>query len=294
MRTIAHISDLHFGRIDPPVAEGLVADLARHAPTLLVISGDLTQRARAWQYRAAAHYIRRLPRPQILVPGNHDVPLYDVTRRFLFPLHRYQRFITGELFPTFRDEELFVLGTSTARSFTRTSGWISQGQLQEIASRACQVPTSVFKVLVTHHPFIPAPRKPDSDIVVGGPRALGQLEECGIDMLLAGHLHMAYHDDVRAHHKSARRSVLSIQAGTATSTRRRHEPNAYNWITISPDLVTVAVRVWNGNEFEESLVTRYERIAHEWKRIVQVPVDQAAVDVLHMPGPVEATERGSG
>ena len=280
MRTIAHISDLHFGRIDPPVAEGLVADLRGRTPTLLVVSGDFTQRAKVHQYRQAAQFLKRLPTPQLVVPGNHDVPLWDVTRRFLRPLSRYRRLITRDLMPSFMDEELFVLGVNTARSFTRTSGWIGRQQLDEINRRACTAPASLFKVLVTHHPFIPAPRKPDSDVVVGGGKALARLESCGIDMLLAGHLHLAYHDDVRAHHKAARRSVLSIQAGTATSTRRRAEPNAYNWITVSPDLVTVAVRVWNGRCFEESLVTRYERLNHEWRRAAQVPVDEAAVKAL--------------
>jgi 3',5'-cyclic AMP phosphodiesterase CpdA len=280
MRTIAHISDLHFGRIDPPVAEGLVEDLKGRTPTLLVVSGDFTQRAKSWQYRQAAEYLKRLPTPQLVVPGNHDVPLWDFSRRVFSPLGRYRRHISKDLMPSYQDEELFVLGVNTARSFTRTSGWISRRQLQLIQEKACSAPSRLFKVLVTHHPFIPAPRKPDSDIVVGGAAALDRLEACGIDMLLAGHLHLAYHDDVRAHHKAARRSVLSIQAGTATSTRRRIEPNAYNWITISPDLVTVAVRVWNGHRFEESLVTRYERTDHEWRRIIQVTVDEPAAQAL--------------
>lgn len=287
MRTIAHISDLHFGRVDGPVAGGLVTDLKDRAPTLLVISGDFTQRAREHQFVEASQFLQRLPRPQLLVPGNHDVPLWDVAARFIFPLRRYRRHIARDLLPIYSDDELFVMGVSTARSFTRISGWISQWQLREIHSRACAVPPRVFKVLVTHHPFIPSPRNPQSDVVRGGGDALAQLEECGIDMLLAGHLHLAYHDDVRSHHKSARRSVLSIQAGTAISTRRRNEPNAYNWITVSPDLVTVAVRAWNGSEFEESLVTRYERVNHEWKRMIQVPVDQAAVEALHLPAPMK-------
>lgn len=286
MRTIAHISDLHFGRVDGPVAQGLIADLKQRQPTLLVASGDFTQRAREHQFAAAAEFLRQLPGPQLVVPGNHDVPLWDVARRFLSPFGRYRRHIAAELVQTYADEELFVLGVSTARSFTRISGWISRSQLREIHDRMCAVSPGVFKVLVTHHPFIPSPRNPESDVVRGGGDALARLEQCGIDMLLAGHLHLAYHDDVRAHHKSARRSVLSIQAGTAISTRRRNEPNAYNWITASPDLVTVAVRAWNGSQFEESLVTRYERLNHEWKRVAQVPVDQAAVDALHLPAPI--------
>lgn len=289
MRTIAHISDLHFGRIDPPVAEGLVEDLKGRSPTVLVVSGDFTQRAKSWQYRQAAQFLKRLPTPQIVVPGNHDVPLWDVSRRVFSPLGRYRKHITREMMPSYQDEELFVLGVNTARSFTRTSGWISRRQLERIYHKTCAVSPHLFKVLVTHHPFIPAPRKPDADVVIGGAEALETLEACGIDMLLAGHLHLAYHDDVRSHHKSARRSILSVQAGTATSTRRRVEPNAYNWITISPDLVTVAVRVWNGRCFEESLVTRYERVNHEWRRVAQVPVDEPAVQALES-GPRKETQ----
>src|SRR5687767_11534600 len=82
MRTIAHISDLHFGRVDPPVVEGLAADLARRKPTLLVVSGDFTQRARRKQYEQAAGFLKRLPGPQLVVPGNHDIPMFDIIRRF--------------------------------------------------------------------------------------------------------------------------------------------------------------------------------------------------------------------
>jgi hypothetical protein len=119
------------------------------------------------------------------------------------------------------------------------------------------------------------------------------MEDCGVDMLLAGHLHLAYHDDLRSHYKSAKRSILSVQAGTATSTRRRGEPNAYNWITVSPGsegLCTVAVRAWNAGEacFEGSLVTRYNRVNGEWVREKQVPVDKIAEETLvsHPPDAV--------
>lgn len=280
MRTIAHISDLHFGRIDPPVAAGLLEDFRDRHPSLLVVSGDFTQRARPSQYRQAALYLDRLPEPRLVVPGNHDVPMYDVTRRFLFPMHRYRRWITRDLMPMYQDSEMFVLGVNTARSFTQKSGWMSRTQIEEVRRIICAAPSGLSKVLVTHHPFIPPPRDPQSDVVRGGANILEQLDHCGVDLLLAGHLHLAYHDDVRSHHKSARRSVLSIQAGTATSTRRRGEPNAYNWITLSPDLVTVAVRAWNGTAFEESLVTRYHRVNHEWMREAQVPVDALATQIL--------------
>jgi len=280
MKTIVHISDLHFGRIDPPVACGLIDDLSERRPTLLVASGDFTQRARRRQYAAAREYLKRLPGPQLVVPGNHDVPMFDVIRRFLFPLNRYRDYMCPDLAPAFQDDGLFVLGTNTARSFTHKSGWISDAQLAGIKRRFLAVPPKVMKVLVTHHPFIPPPREPGADTIVGAESYLGELESCGVDMLLAGHLHLAYHDDLRSHYKAARRSILSVQAGTATSTRRRGEPNAYNWITMSPDLCTVAVRTWNGREFEESLVTRYHRINHIWTAEMQVPVDAAGLKAV--------------
>src|SRR3954471_6899322 len=127
MRTIAHISDLHFGRIDPPVVEALAADLAAHKPDLLVVSGDFTQRARAGQYKAAAEFLKRLPKPQLVVPGNHDIPMYDwfFLPRFLAPLRNYRRYITRDLRPFYQDDELVVLGINTARSLTHKSGWIN-------------------------------------------------------------------------------------------------------------------------------------------------------------------------
>ena len=285
MRTIAHISDVHFGRTDPAVVEGLVKDLSERKPTLLVVSGDFTQRARGRQYAAAAAFLKRLPSPQLVVPGNHDIPMFDIIRRFFFPLSRYRKYITDNLRPAYQDEELFVLGINTARSFTHKSGWISEEQLLDVKLRICPLPPNVFKVVVTHHPFIPPPRDPRADVIRRGVEYVDELEDCGVDLLLAGHLHLAYHDDLRSHYKSAKRSILSVQAGTATSTRRRGEPNAYNWITVSPGpqgLCTVAVRAWNAKRgcFEESLVTRYNRVDGQWAREQQVPVSELAEKTL--------------
>src|SRR3954469_17037950 len=211
MRTIAHISDLHFGRVDPPVAEALVSDVHAFAPTLVVASGDFTQRARVGQYKAAAEFMKRLPGPQMVVPGNHDIPLYNVVRRFFFPLTRYRRYISPDLRPVYRDEELLVVGINSARPFTWSpngfwkDGKISDEQLIDIRTRACDAPASVFKVVVTHHPFIPPPNLRKKGIIHSSRRALDEMEECVIDMLLAGHLHVGYAGDVRTHHEAVTR-----------------------------------------------------------------------------------------
>jgi len=273
MRTIAHISDIHFGKIDPVVVEGLVADLNQSPPSLLVVSGDLTQRARAGQYRSAAALLARLPQPQLVVPGNHDVPLYDVFHRFCSPLKNYRKYITPNLQPIYHDQEMFVLGLNTARSFTFTlngfwkDGRISEQQLQEIHTATAGIPESVFKVVVTHHPFIPPPGRRRYHIVHGAARALDMMEQCGIDLLLAGHLHLGYSGDVRMHHKGVMRSILSVQAGSATSTRRRGEPNAYNWIIVEPDRVTIEVRTWDGSRFCAQTASRFIRADGVWNRL---------------------------
>lgn len=279
MKTIAHISDLHFGKLDAPVAEGLVADLTGRKPDLLVVSGDLTQRAFKRQYADAMAFLKRLPTPQLIVPGNHDVPLWNVLARGFAPTRRYRQMVTAELRPVFEDDNLLVIGLNSARGFTRMSGWLSSKQLA-FAEERFAAARGKFKVLVTHHPFFAPPRRPDADVIIGGEKYLNALDDVNLDLVLSGHLHLAYHDDLRSHYKASRRGVLSIQAGTATSTRRRGEPNAYNWITISPELCTVAVRAWVKGAFEESLVTRYECGDAGWQKVEQVAVDAVGAEVM--------------
>lgn len=254
MRTLAHISDLHFGREDRRVAEGLVEDLHRLRPDLVVNSGDLTQRARRRQYRAAAEYLKRLPLPQMTLPGNHDIPLYDVARRFLSPLGRYRHWISPDLSPCFVDENMAVVGINTARSMTWKSGRISFTQIREMEQRLKNLPSHLFKVVVTHHPFIPPPGEEEAgvDLVGRASHALEVIERCGVDLLLAGHLHHGYTGDVRTYYPSAKRSIVVVQAGTAISHRVRHEPNAYNAITLAGERIEVGVRHWNGSSFTEA------------------------------------------
>ncbi|REL38624.1 metallophosphoesterase [Rhodohalobacter sp. SW132] len=246
MKTIAHISDLHFGTVDEEVAENLVRELNRLNPDMLINSGDFTQRARNSQYRDAARFIERLPKPQINVPGNHDIPLFDIFRRFLNPLGRYKKYITGDLFPSYTDNNLSVLGINTARSLTWKNGRISPEQIQEMESILSGIPDSFFKIVVTHHPFIPPPGAEDKKIELVGRagRALKILEECKVDLLLAGHLHHGYTGEIRTFYPSSDRSIVVAQAGTAVSNRLRDEANSFNVIHVSTDRVKIEVRRW--------------------------------------------------
>lgn len=266
MTTIAHISDVHFGRLDGPVAAGLREELCRRRPSVLVVSGDLTQRGRRGQFAEAAEFLRQLPTPQLIVAGNHDVPLYNILRRFGSPLGRFRKWIEPAAYPEYRDESTYILGLNTARSFTFTSGWVTPRQLAEARRRFDAQPAEVLTVLVTHHPFIAPPDRPDADVLRRGPAALSELERSRVDLLLAGHLHLAYHDDVIARFPQLRRSVLSIQAGTACSTRRRSQPNAYNWIAWDGgnQRLENSVRVWDGKEFVDGGASAYRRTPNGW------------------------------
>lgn len=266
MTTLVHLSDLHFGKEEPRLAEALLDDLAAPPPTVVVVSGDITQRARTKEFQAARDWLRRMPAPVLVVPGNHDVPLYDVLRRFFRPLHRFRRYISPDVDPFFHQEGLAVAGLNTARSLTFKNGRISEDQMEALRARLAPIPERVFKVLVTHHPFVPGPDDPDPVTVGRGRRALEVAESVGVDLLLAGHLHVGYHGDVRAHHLTLRRSMLVAQAGTAISTHIRGEPNAYNRITIELPHVSIEVRGWNGEAFATRSVARYLKRDGEWTR----------------------------
>jgi 3',5'-cyclic AMP phosphodiesterase CpdA len=267
MKTIAHLSDLHFGTEDPAMADVLLGELNRLAPSLVVVSGDLTQRARTREFEAASHWLGQIDSPSLVVPGNHDIPLYDVARRFAAPLHRYAKHITPDLNPFFANEGLAVLGINTARSLTWKSGRISAEQVRKIGHTMGNVEEGIFKILVTHHPFIPPPGEAAAgiDLVRHAARALPVIDACKVDLLLAGHLHHGYTGDVRAFYPATKRSVIVAQAGTAISRRVRSEPNAYNFITLEKERIAIDVWVWRGASFEPAVRTVYRLEGEEWR-----------------------------
>jgi 3',5'-cyclic AMP phosphodiesterase CpdA len=265
MKTIAHISDIHFGRVDPEVAEALVADLHRRPPTLTVVSGDLTQRARRHQFEAARALLDRLPGPYLVIPGNHDIAAFHRPFSRLFrPFSRYRRYIADDLCPTYVDDGLAVVGINTARPLRRKEGSISSLQVGRVRRVLAGLDDRLFKVVVTHHPFIPPPAAPDKGVLGQAERALRVFEACSVDLLLAGHLHVAYTGDVTTHYTAIKRTILVAQAATATSNRLRREPNAYNWIAVHGPTLDLHTRVWDGTAFRESEAETFERRPGGW------------------------------
>ena len=131
MKTIAHISDVHFGREDPEIVAGLLASVERAKPDVVVVSGDLTQRAKKRQFRAARAFLRELPKvPQIVVPGNHDVSTTNLFERAIRPLARYRRYITEDMNPFYEDDEVAIAGLNTVRIAAVKDGRLNLGQVR--------------------------------------------------------------------------------------------------------------------------------------------------------------------
>jgi len=267
VRAIAHISDLHFGREDPKVVAALQEELKEDAPDLVAVSGDLTQRARRREFEAARDFLLGLGAPVLAVPGNHDIPLFDVARRILQPLDRYHRYIHADDNPFYLDEEMAVLGLNTARrSEFGGDGRISLPQIGIVRERFEPLPPNLAKVLVAHHPFLPAPSGPAQALVGRGLQGLQAAEAAGVDLVLTGHLHRGFTGDVRTHHVTIKRSILVFQAGTAVSTRLRGEANSYNLISIDAPRLSCTVHAWDGERFRPLEPTRFLKTDDEWRR----------------------------
>ena len=153
MRTLIHLSDLHFGRVDPAIPDRLLAFIQGVRPDLVAISGDFTQRARTAEYVEADEFLRQIPFPAILVPGNHDVPLRNLFLRFFRGLDGYRRYLTDDLQPFFCDEEIAVAGVNTARAWTWKDGRINRAQLKKLRESFAGLAGEQMRIVVTHHPF---------------------------------------------------------------------------------------------------------------------------------------------
>jgi 3',5'-cyclic AMP phosphodiesterase CpdA len=270
MARLIHISDLHFGAHDPRLVEAVEARIDEEKPDLVVVSGDLTQRARTEQFKDACGFLERLREAGhdvLAVPGNHDVPLYDVLRRFLSPLTRYKRYIDDDLCPFHELPGVAVLGINTARSLTFKDGRISHEQMEFIRETFMRTDAKTMRILVTHHPLfaLPVGDGPELGRAIGRQEhALDAIADAGVDILLAGHNHRA-----SAHHASdlvtRAGSALVVQAGTATSTRLRDEEQSFNQIDIDGDNATLTVQSWAGDKFASADAQRFVREGDHWR-----------------------------
>jgi 3',5'-cyclic AMP phosphodiesterase CpdA len=266
MHIIAQISDLHFGRHDPVICTALLASLNDLSPNLVAISGDLTQRARTREFIAARRFLDHIAAPKLIVPGNHDIPLYNVAGRMLAPLAKYRRFIApaGLISSLVADDDTAVLGLSTVRRLTGKHGRISPAQIARIRHVFEAVPPRAFKVLVTHHPLGITSGGASLTLAGRSALALEAISAVGVHLLLSGHHHRTSHGVIDAE-MAADSSILIVHAGTAMSTRIRQEPNSYNLIRIYGSRISVTVMEWLPPAFRASATASYALIDGHWQ-----------------------------
>lgn len=267
MTTIAHISDLHFGRHIPEVVDGLLASLGTIDPDLVVISGDLTQRALPPEFTAARDFLRSLKWPRLVVPGNHDQPAYNVVERFIDPWKQWRRYLGATLEPVQSVSHCVAVGVNTARRAGLTLDWsrgrINRDQVRSVAGNLRHAPDETLRLVAAHHPFWLPQGYVDRGVVGGRDEAVAALAEAGADMILSGHVHIFY-----SHVLSG---VVISHAGTTTSDRLLSGfPN--NFILIDGDRrrLVLTQMVWNGAVFTPSTSREFERRSAGWTMMREV------------------------
>jgi 3',5'-cyclic AMP phosphodiesterase CpdA len=268
MRTVVHLSDLHFGRVDPRLVPPLVRTICTIAPHLVAISGDLTQRARRDQFEQARAFLQQLPFAKIVVPGNHDVPLFNIAARFVSPFAAYRRYIERNLEPVFMDEEMIVAGLNSARAIPFGGGGrLNQRQVERAAALFRRAAPQAVKIVVTHHPF-DLPEGHDEEHLIGrAGMAMEKLAAAGADLFLAGHLHVSHVGRTAERYQIAGHSALVVQAGTM-STRERGEPNAFNVLRLARPRITIERYTWDTwqQAFHESSTETFQHTPAGWIR----------------------------
>ncbi|MEL7059013.1 MAG: metallophosphoesterase family protein [Acidobacteriota bacterium] len=295
MRHILHVSDIHFGpHFRPDVAAGVSALIEHRRPDLVVISGDLTQRAKIRQFQDARRWVDAFPVPWIAVPGNHDVPMYRAWERVLAPYGVYRRHFADEMEPIFVDDEIYVLGVNTAFNWTIRDGRYSRAGLRRLLGELEAAPADRAKIVVAHHHLIPPPRFDTQRVTERAREAIEILVHFEVEMVLSGHLHQTWIGTTEQYYPSGRRPVLLVHSGTTTSGRGRgceRRRNTCNWIEIHDGHHLVRHLIWqpDAERFDEQSRHVFPRGGPGWSLGAFDP--EAAGAVVAGPAPADALDR---
>jgi len=278
---ILHISDVHCG---PPhladLASGVVQLAEQRVPDLVVVSGDLTQRAKPAQFSHARRFVDSFSAPTLVVPGNHDVPLYRVWERFFAPFAAYRKHFADELEPVYRTPDLLVVGINTAHGLTFTEGRIRSPRLLEVAELLASVPETVVKIVVAHHHVVPPPRFGSQQVLSNAFEAIDLFSKAGVDLVLSGHHHQSFIANSEEFYPRGRPPVVILHSGTTTSNRGRgseKDKNTCFWIEIGDASMVVSNLRWEPSleRFAEHSRHWYPRQERQPYILEGVPLPQA-------------------
>jgi 3',5'-cyclic AMP phosphodiesterase CpdA len=236
MTVLLQISDAHFGTEQPDVVAALLALAGAQKPDVVVLSGDITQRARRRQFAAAREFVDQLPPTRLLaVPGNHDIPLFNLAARIFRPYANYSRAFGDDLEPLVELPDLLVIGVNTTRPRRHKDGELSNEQVGTVATRLRHARREQLRIVVVHQPVLAITDGDTRNLIHGHERAVPSWADAGADIIMGGHIHLPYVRPLRAAFPTLSRDIWTVQAGTAVSTRvRGNVPNSVNLIRRDP------------------------------------------------------------
>lgn len=223
MTVVLHISDTHFGTERPAAMAALHALCATQRPDVLLVTGDITQRARAAEFAAARAYFESLPVPHRLVlPGNHDIPLFDIATRVFDPYRRYARAFGRALEGEFARDDLLLLSLNTTRRWRHVHGELSGAQIARVAARMARAAPGQLRLVAVHQPMAAVTPEDVGNLLRGHERAIPAWAAAGVDAVLGGHIHLPYVVPLAGGRLAPARPIWAVQAGTALSHRVRN------------------------------------------------------------------------
>ncbi|MGQ0530304.1 MAG: metallophosphoesterase family protein, partial [Panacagrimonas sp.] len=249
MSTVLQVSDLHFGTEVPSVVEALVRWTHEQSPDVLVLSGDISQRARRSQFEAARRFVDRLAVPRTLIlPGNHDVPLFDLFSRTFRPYANYRASFGANQEPELDLPDLLVIGVDATRAWRHSDGELAPAQIERVAARLQRATPQQLRLVVTHQPLHVIRQRDAHNLTHGHAAAVNAWSAAGADIVMGGHIHLPYVSAVHEQLAHLPRPLWCVQAGTAVSSRiRPGVPNSVNllcWNALLPD-VSCTVGRWD-------------------------------------------------
>lgn len=272
MKAIVQISDPHFGTERPAVVEALARMIADERPELVILSGDVTQRARRAQFDAARAFVDRLsPSTLIAIPGNHDIPLFNLAARVFSPYAGYRRAFGDDLEPVHRSERWFVAGVRTTRRWRHRNGEVSLAQIERVAKDLESADAAQMRIVVVHQPVAVPVETDVHNLIANHEAAIRRWSAAGADAIIGGHIHLPYVIPLHAKRTDLPRRVWCVQAGTAVSSRIRHEANnSVNVFRHTPA---------SADSPREATVERWDYI-DDLDRFVRVAVDALDLDTV--------------
>jgi len=259
---LLHISDLHAGSVEEAAVESsLEALVERVSPELIAVTGDLAHRGRRAEHERAAAFLRRLGRPLLVIPGNHDIA-YSFPARFTHPFREFERqWETTE--PVYRSAELFLVGLNSVRPWRHQSGALRDAQLRRAAELLADAPGGSLRVVALHHHLIGAPWRSRKRPVSRRSHVLAALVDAGAELILAGHIHQAA---VSERHEfevadgGLRGVTVSIAPGLGQPRpRRRGEARGLHTYEAAADSLRVETYVWRGDDWALTGLRRFPR-----------------------------------